>query len=264
MMKMQLMTATALSAGLLAVNPAHAAITFVDATADTGPGTGNTTLNGAEIVFSGPGQNATSDDVGTDGFWGMQIRPDANGGEFFALADGEVGDGTLGAAGVNTPQQEGDIVPLRISTNVDDGLYNVYGLFYNGSGGRSFTTSFSVGDTSNFQAFTGGTNSSVTAMDAPEADSADYTTPIEDGFSIGTIAIELYQANLGQFQVSGGELVVFVSSQNELIGTTPPSGIQRDERAWFEGIGFEVVPEPSSLALLGLGGLALLNRRRQA
>jgi len=30
----------------------------------------------------------------------------------------------------------------------------------------------------------------------------------------------------------------------------------------FQGIGVEVVPEPSSMALIGLGGLALLRRRR--
>jgi len=43
--------------------------------------------------------------------------------------------------------------------------------------------------------------------------------------------------------------------------TTAPAG----DRATFDGVGIEttVVPEPSSTALLGLGGLALLLRRRK-
>jgi len=35
------------------------------------------------------------------------------------------------------------------------------------------------------------------------------------------------------------------------------------DRVTLDGIGFEVVPEPSSAALLGLGGLALILRRRK-
>jgi len=34
-------------------------------------------------------------------------------------------------------------------------------------------------------------------------------------------------------------------------------------RTQFDGVLFDVVPEPSSFALLGLGGLCLLRRRRK-
>ncbi len=270
MMKMQLLTATALSAGLLMVGPAQAAITFVDATPDTGPGTGNTTLNGDEIVFSGPGQNSTTTDNPGNGLWDYRTQADANGGAFFTLTDGEYGDGTIGTAGINgvdTPNDEDDIVPLIFTTDLADGLYDIYGLFYNGTSTQSFTTSFSVGDAASFEAFTGmnaGTSSGNTssATRAPTVDAADYTTPISTSILNG--AATLREAYLGQFAVTGGELTVFISSQNELVKPSTASGVVGDERAWFEGIGFEVVPEPSSLALLGLGGLAMLSRRRQA
>ena len=35
-----------------------------------------------------------------------------------------------------------------------------------------------------------------------------------------------------------------------------------DDRTWYDGVSYEAVPEPGSLALLGLGGLCVLQRRR--
>ncbi|MEM6259348.1 MAG: PEP-CTERM sorting domain-containing protein [Planctomycetota bacterium] len=52
---------------------------------------------------------------------------------------------------------------------------------------------------------------------------------------------------------SNGEIAVYLDD------VVPQGG--RD-RTWLDGVGYEVVPEPSSLALLGLGGLAMLHRRR--
>ena len=33
---------------------------------------------------------------------------------------------------------------------------------------------------------------------------------------------------------------------------------------WFDGVGYKLVPEPSSTIMLGLGGLALILRRRRS
>ncbi|NWK54527.1 PEP-CTERM sorting domain-containing protein [Verrucomicrobiaceae bacterium N1E253] len=53
---------------------------------------------------------------------------------------------------------------------------------------------------------------------------------------------------------ASGEIQVYVddSDDNSL-----------EERVWYDGASYELVPEPSSTALLGLGGLALMIRRRR-
>ena len=43
--------------------------------------------------------------------------------------------------------------------------------------------------------------------------------------------------------------------------TASPTG--RNVNAWFDDVSIIGVPEPGSLALLGLGGLAMLIRRRR-
>jgi hypothetical protein len=35
-----------------------------------------------------------------------------------------------------------------------------------------------------------------------------------------------------------------------------------NSRTWYDGIGYRAVPEPTTIALLGMGGLALLRKRR--
>jgi hypothetical protein len=40
------------------------------------------------------------------------------------------------------------------------------------------------------------------------------------------------------------------------------SGLSSQVEIWFDDLNIEVIPEPASLSLLGLGGLALLRRRR--
>jgi hypothetical protein len=66
----------------------------------------------------------------------------------------------------------------------------------------------------------------------------------------------MYGVNLGQETVIGGSAINFFIDQD---GTTSGG----TDRTWYDGVGYEVVPEPSSMALLGLGGLALILRRRR-
>ncbi len=142
----------------------------------------------------------------------------------------------------------------RIS-GLADNTYNVWVFFWDSSGGSGATqekwnisAGLTSGSLSSYSFDGAGTTTSTVA-----ASTLTYTTtPI---FTTST-NITMYAVNLGQATVTGGggTIDVFV---DKLTGTSSTT------RSWYDGVGYEVVPEPSSVALLGLfGGLALLRRRR--
>lgn len=65
---------------------------------------------------------------------------------------------------------------------------------------------------------------------------------------------ELWGVKLGSVAVSGGTVNVYVDKS---VGTTAGT------RTFYDGVGYELVPEPTSFAMMGLGGLCLLKRRRR-
>lgn len=89
------------------------------------------------------------------------------------------------------------------------------------------------------------------------ADTVDPLTlfSIYDGSStqVGTDSAgrKLWQASLGQ--VTGTSISVFVEDAPAANG---------NERTWYDGIGYEAIPEPATLALLGLGALAVIRKRK--
>ncbi len=64
-----------------------------------------------------------------------------------------------------------------------------------------------------------------------------------------------YAGFLGEVLVTDGTLSVYVDDL--------PATIDADERTWYTGIGYELIPEPSTVLLGVLGALTLLVRRRR-
>lgn len=63
----------------------------------------------------------------------------------------------------------------------------------------------------------------------------------------------MYGVNLGPVTASGTTINVFVDNL---------TGGGGNNRTWYDGVGYEVVPEPSTALLGGIGLLVLLRRRR--
>lgn len=71
-----------------------------------------------------------------------------------------------------------------------------------------------------------------------------------------------YRAYLGQVAASGaGEIDVFIDDTDHVApgGTQPAGG---NGRVAYDGVAYELVPEPASLVLMGMGAVLALRRKR--
>lgn len=186
----------------------------------------NTALDGAGTF------NASNTGQGiVDNQWSERAFVSVNGGSVLVAA------GTENA----TPRL------VTIFTLPGAGQYNIYGYYHiNNSGAGDWDASFALGSGSaTSYTDSNGTNLAATIGHFTEAVVVDAGSDIN-----------LFEASLGVWDTSVNGLTVSVYIDD-------PETSGSDDRTWYDGVGYEAVPEPSSIALLGLGGLALVLRRRR-
>lgn len=238
------------AASLLASVSAHAAITYVDASAS------NLTLADGSAFTPNLAAN-----VYNDNNWS------------FRQGEGLASSNTVYEAGAspNDPLT-GETVPIirQTITGLEPGIYNVYAYFWMATNVR---WGLSAGlSPEGMEAVHGiGTDRGVPGNITFSNPNATRVFP-DDLTDTDLFAVAPTLANgggdrvLGQFflgvaEVDGsGTLSAYIGNQPAVNAGVSPS--LTNSRTWFDGVGYQVIPEPSS-ALLGLlGATALLRRRR--
>jgi hypothetical protein len=227
----------------LSASALPAAVTYVDA---EGGALGNTYATGGSLGVTTWFLNSDSS------------NEDADQWRFRAAAGRGVGDDVFQArdAGENT------IPELTVElTGLADGTYSIYAFFWDDGSSANNTQPVDAGLTSGNLTTYGGDSTLANgdaAVVAPLASSLTYS-----GLNPSTATLfgswNLHAALLGQAVVTGGSTVnVYIDHSQSVTGLTSTAQV----RTLFDGVGYELVPEPSA-ALLGVfGALTLLVRRR--
>lgn len=227
-MKLKFLTALSITAFTIT---SHAAITYVDAVFNTG---GNTFATGGSLGTTTWVDNANTN---TDNNTKWQRRTGfSNGNDFF-----QARVSTTGTIPELTTQISG----------LPAGTYNVWVFFWDAGDANKWN--ISAGLTS------GASNLTTYSFDGAGNTTAPVAASTLD-FSTTVVKTEedrvMYGVNLGQKAVvSGNAINVYVDHL---------TGVGGNFRTWYDGVGYEAVPEPSAMVLGLIGTLTLLRRRRQA
>jgi len=220
---------------LASVGTVHAdIITYVDAT------TSNTTL------ADGTPYTPTAALINDDNQWSN--RAFGNGGTVYTANDSNA-----------TPGEDAPVLRTRL-TGLADGTYNVYAYFWAGGNDapvgnqrwdiRAGLTASSLTDFF----FNTDTANGPLGYNALRLSTADPAVVFSNTVLITDADRRLYQASLGTATVSGGSGIIDIFI-DDLPGNV--------NRTWYDGVGFSVVPEPSSVFVLGLGLVGVVLRRRK-
>jgi hypothetical protein len=226
-----------LGAVLAAITTAYAQpITYVDATHGA---SGNTTLTDGSEWNPLASQSFTSN----DGVW--EFRAFGNNSSIYQ----NTAFGTVD----NAHRLKTTVTGLALDT------YNVYAYFWSDVSswrmGASLTDDAGELPMYQFNPLSPGTVQHWSGADGTVFSSSLGPNPFTTAVMISEGNRRLIQINLGQ--VTGTGFSVFIDDFNGMVDA--------NQRTWYDGVGYSVVPEPSSAALLGLGSLgAILLRRRQS
>ena len=226
-----LTTMLALSGG------AHAAITYVDAT------TGNTTLANGSTFTPTSYVTTGSPNSNTDNQWSTRTIF-GNNGAVFTTNDSNANPGE------DAPTLRTTISGLNAGESYEVFVY-FWGSAATGNGQWDIQAGATVGSMSTYN------NLNATSLgDGYVSDGTVYNTISFNNASPGVMVEEgnrdLFQASLGVLVADGsGFIQVFIDDN--------PGN---DDRTWYDGVGYEIVPEPSSALLAGIGLLGLLRCRR--
>lgn len=209
----------------------QAQITYVDAVE-----------NGNTIQADGGAMVSNGDNNGIDDIW--RARAFGNGATIFEANGATSGDANT----ENTPRLKTTISGLSLNT------YNVFAYFW--ADGSAWRLGASLTDEAGeLPVFVGGGVPAGTPMP---------TVALVGDFGNAPLVSEggrtLWQVSLGT--VTGTSIDVFID--NDVLVDRTAGGSSWNYRTWYDGVGYSVVPEPSTVALVGLGTLAFLLRRRNA
>lgn len=202
-------------------------VTYVDANFST-----NTT----------PGGAVTTTVDGSDNLWAL--RSFGTNGSIFEASGGE-----------NAPE-----IATTISGLISGGIYNIWVNFYDVSNDLNQNWPIRAGfNSGELTLFANGDDGGAAALDATPAGLASGLIYLDEPrFTDGSGRL-LYAGFLGSSMATvNGEIVVFIDNMN-----VPGGGV--NNRTWYDGVSYEVIPEPSTYAMM-FGVLTLLyaySRRRR-
>jgi hypothetical protein len=152
-----------------------------------------------------------------------------------------------------------DTNAVRLATSVS-GLsldtYNVYVYFWSDNSplwriGASLSDS--VGQLSLSKPGDVGVNQFYTGSDATVLSTALALNPFTTGVMVAEGNRRLYQVSLGT--VTGTGFSAYIEGDRGMTA--------QNQRTWYDGVGYSIAPEPATGAILGLGALCLIARRRK-